>query len=144
MGAFWALLVSVLAVWFTKGSGLPVGDANEMSGNGPQRTMRNVSPNDASITKVLTLHQSHESVFLQKSKKVQLETNEVEAKASAVYLKVEHAQRGGPIGAKGSRNMGHNGTLDDSVGHNSTVGDDRNAGYNATLGDDGNSTVGDD
>ncbi|XP_062414614.1 aspartate, glycine, lysine and serine-rich protein-like [Pungitius pungitius] len=145
MGAFWALIVAVLALWFTTGSGLPVGDTNEMRSNGPQRTMRDVSPNDPSIKKVLTLQQSHQSVFLKKSKEVQLETNKVAVKLSAVYLEVvEHAQN---RGRKDSSNVGHNGTLGDDGGNagNSTVGDDGNAGSsNGTLGDDGNSTVGDD
>ncbi|KAL6108006.1 uncharacterized protein ACO6RY_18644 [Pungitius sinensis] len=40
MGAFWALLVSVLIAWFTKGSGFPVGGKNETSGNGTQLISR--------------------------------------------------------------------------------------------------------
>ncbi|KAL6117290.1 uncharacterized protein ACO6RY_15102 [Pungitius sinensis] len=133
MGAFWALIVAVLAFWFTIGSGLPVGDTDEMSGNGPQREMRDVSPNDPSIKKVLTLQQSHESVFLKS--KVQLETNEVEVKASAVYLEVvAHAQNRG----RKSSNMGHNGTLGDDG--NSTVGDAEGCN-NGTLGDNGNTAA---
>uniref|UniRef100_G3NN00 Uncharacterized protein n=2 Tax=Gasterosteus aculeatus TaxID=69293 RepID=G3NN00_GASAC len=94
MGVFWALLVSVLTVWFTKGSGLPVGGKNEMSGNGQQRTMGDLSPNDSSMKKALTLQHSLESVLLRKSKEVQLETNQVEVATSAVYLQVVEKVQG--------------------------------------------------
>ncbi|XP_062414167.1 circumsporozoite protein-like isoform X2 [Pungitius pungitius] len=133
MGAVWALIVAVLAVWFTKGSGLPAGDTNEIS---------DLSPTEPSIKKVLKLHQSHESVFLKKSKEVRLETNEVEVTASGVYLKVvEHAQN---RGRKGSSNMGPNGRVSDDAARNGTLWDDGNTGNNGTLGDAGNRTVGDD
>nr|XP_040033476.1 uncharacterized protein LOC120819820 isoform X5 [Gasterosteus aculeatus aculeatus] len=78
MGVFWALLVSVLTVWFTKGSGLPVGGKNEMSGNGQQRTMRDLSPNDSSMKKALTLQHSLESVLLRKSKEDEIALSDAE------------------------------------------------------------------
>uniref|UniRef100_G3NMZ8 Uncharacterized protein n=1 Tax=Gasterosteus aculeatus TaxID=69293 RepID=G3NMZ8_GASAC len=131
MGVFWALLVSVLTVWFTKGSGLPVGGKNEMSGNGQQRTMGDLSPNDSSMKKALTLQHSLESVLLRKSKEVQLETNQVEVATSAVYLQVVEKVQGD----KGSSSTGQNGTVDDgSTGQNGTV-DDGSAGQNGTVDD---------
>ncbi|XP_077954212.1 uncharacterized protein LOC144395159 [Gasterosteus aculeatus] len=137
MGGFWALLVFVLTVWFTKGSGWPVGGTN-VNGNGPQRAMRELSPNEPSIKKALTLHQSEsESVFLRKSKEVQLETNEVEVKASAAYLKaVEHAHNDGvPIGATLGDYGGYGGAL-----LNGSLGDYGGYGgalLNGSLGDYG-------
>ncbi|XP_044035423.1 uncharacterized protein LOC122867990 [Siniperca chuatsi] len=87
MGAVRVLFIYVLTVWLAKGSCLPVGGANERHDNGLQRRMRDLSPNEISIKKALVLVQSMESMLQQDAKEVQLESNEVEAKASIGHKK---------------------------------------------------------
>ncbi|XP_029312623.1 pentatricopeptide repeat-containing protein At1g10270-like isoform X2 [Cottoperca gobio] len=115
MGDVW-LLVCVLTVCLAEGSCLSIRDINERSGEGLQRTSRELSPNDASIKKAFALLQSITSLFEQEElspndtsikkafallqsitsffeQEVQLETNEVEADASVGHLKQKAQSR---------------------------------------------------
>ncbi|XP_029312304.1 uncharacterized protein LOC115024664 isoform X2 [Cottoperca gobio] len=64
MGDVW-LLVCVLTVCLAEGSCLSIRDVNERSGEGLQRTSRELSPNDISLKKAFALLQSMESMFEQ-------------------------------------------------------------------------------
>ncbi|KAA8587842.1 hypothetical protein FQN60_016704 [Etheostoma spectabile] len=110
MGAVWAFVLCVLAVWINEGLSLPVGGKNEKRDNGLQSRVKDTSPNDISMMKVPLLPQSLGPKLTKAAKKAPLETNDVEAEASVGQLGHVQAPLNRPKGLKTNQMSGEKNT----------------------------------